>query len=56
MIRKIVTVKQMAKAAFTKPPLFQRNGLTCRGNPLYESCVEGKAKKHCQVEVQKEYF
>ena len=31
--------------AFTKPPLFQRNGLTCRGNPLFESCAEGKAKQ-----------
>jgi hypothetical protein len=31
--------------AFTKPPLFQRNGLTCSGNPLFESCVEGKAKQ-----------
>ena len=30
---------------FTKPPLFQRNGLTCSGNPLFESCVEGKAKQ-----------
>ena len=29
---------------FTKPPPFQRNGLTCSANPLFECCVEGKAK------------
>ena len=30
---------------FTKPPLFQRNRLTCSGNPSFESCVEGKAQQ-----------
>ena len=36
---------QQAVDAFTKPPLFQRNGLTCSDNPLFKSCVEGKAKQ-----------
>ena len=30
---------------FTKPPLFQRNRLTCSGNPTFESCVEVKAQQ-----------
>ena len=35
--------------AFTKPPLLQRSRLTGSGNPLFESCVEGKAQ---QREIQ----
>ena len=38
-------MKTKLGTAFTKPPLFQRNRLTCSGNPLFESCVEGKAKQ-----------
>ena len=30
---------------FTKHPLFQRNRLTCSGNPTFESCVEVKAQQ-----------
>ena len=30
---------------FTKPPLLQRSRLTGSGNPLFESCVEGKAQQ-----------
>ena len=30
---------------FTKLPLFQRNRLTCSGNPTFESCVEVKAEQ-----------
>ena len=32
-------------SAFTKPPLFQRNRLTCSGNPTLESCLEVKAQQ-----------
>jgi hypothetical protein len=35
--------------SFTKPPLLQRSRLTGSGNPLFESCVEGKAQ---QREIQ----
>ena len=34
----------VAEKSFTKPPLFQRNRLTCSGNPLFESCVEVKSQ------------
>ena len=42
-----VTAPRLSLAArpFTKPPLFQRNRLTCSGNLLFESCVEGKGKQ-----------
>jgi hypothetical protein len=30
---------------FTKPPLLQRSRLTGSGNPLFESCVEGKVQQ-----------
>ena len=41
---------------FTKPPLFQRNRLTGSGNPLFESCVEGKAqKREIQVYSRRTY-
>ena len=39
----------MAVLSFTKPPLLQRSRLTGSGNPLFESCVEGKAQ---QREIQ----
>ena len=32
-------------ASITKPPLLQRSRLTGSGNPLFESCVEGKAQQ-----------
>ena len=41
---------------FTKPPLFQRNGLTCSGNPLFESCVEGKAKQREIAVYSRSFF
>jgi hypothetical protein len=33
------------RSSFTKPPLLQRSRLTGSGNPLFESCVEGKAQE-----------
>ena len=34
---------ELQEISYTKPPLFQRNRLTCSGNPSFESCEEGKA-------------
>ena len=39
----------LVKITFTKPPLLQMSRLTGSGNPLFESCVEGKAQ---QREIQ----
>ena len=41
----LATSVQYLRYVFTKPPLFQRNRLTCSGNPSFESCVEGKAQQ-----------